>query len=538
MVTGYRDTGLHKFSCIADHDYISDASAYSTSSFVGVNGVEASGGPHVVGFGVTGSGGFSGGTTLQSAIDAIRTAGGVPMVAHVRWSHDYASYDMATLLANMTNCNLMSVYNWYCEDLWGYGNSESYWDTLLTSGKIIYGYAEDDTHGLGRMGYTFNRIGIAAADLTLANLKTALSNGTFYFGRSVTKWGNGITVASYSASDVSISITTNGADTIQFIGANGAVLQSTAGASATYTVLGTEPYVRVKATNAAGDITWLQPVIVGGAGGGLPGKASNPSPANGATGVSTTATLSWTAGVDANSHDVYFGTVNPPPFIQNQTATTYNPGTMASGTTYYWRIDEKNGKGTTTGTLWSFTTQSGGTTTFYSDDTKDGWIKESTETSGVGGTCSATATYIGDTTLKQQYLSVLHFDTSSLPDSATITAATLKIRRLGVYGTPTNLGAITVDIKNGYFGSTDTLKAEDFQAASSATNVATLTPYPAANGDYSSGSLNAAGRAQINKTGATQMKIRFTLDDDNDSTGDYLNIYDTGSLPSLAITWQ
>ena len=131
----------------------------------------------------------------------------------------------------------------------------------------------------------------------------------------------------------------------------------------------------------------------------------------------------------------------PPPFIRNQTATTYNPGTLASGTTYYWRIDEKDGTHTTTGVVWHFATQSGGTTTFYSDDTKDGWIKESTETSGVGGTCNSTATYLGDTTTKQQYLSVLHFDTSSLPDGATITAATLTIRRLGVYGTPTNLGS-------------------------------------------------------------------------------------------------
>ncbi len=542
MVTGYRDTGLHKFSCIADHDYISDASAYSNSTFVGVNGVEASGGPHVVGFGVSGSGSFSGGTTLQSAIDAINTAGGVPMVAHARWSQENMSYDMPTLLANMTNCNLMSVYNWYCQDLWGNGNSEAYWDTLLTDDKVIYGYAEDDTHGLGRQGYTFNRIGLAAADLSLANLKTVLSNGTFYFGYSATKWGNGITVSAYTVTGISdgdtISITTNGATNIQFIGDGGAVLQSTDAASATYTILGTEPYVRVKCTNTAGDITWMQPVFIGGGGGGRPGRASNPSPANGATGVSTTATLSWTAGVDANSHDVYFGTTNPPSFKQNQTATTYNPGTLASSTTYYWRIDEKNSFGTTTGVVWSFTTQSGGTTVFTSLDTKDGWIKESTETSGVGGTCSSTATYLGDTSTKQQYLSVLHFDTSSLPDGATITAATLTIRRLGVYGTPTNLGSITVDIKNGYYGSTDTLKIEDFQAASSATNVATLTPYPASNGAYSSGSLDSTGRAQINKTGVTQFKIRFTTDDDNDSTGDYLNIYDSTSNPSLSVTWQ
>jgi len=94
----------------------------------------------------------------------------------------------------------------------------------------------------------------------------------------------------------------------------------------------------------------------------LPGQATNPNPANGATGVSITADLSWTAGSGATSHDVYFGTAASPPFIQNQTATTYDTGTMANSTTYYWKIDEKNASGTTTGVVWSFTTAAAGPT--------------------------------------------------------------------------------------------------------------------------------------------------------------------------------
>ena len=87
-----------------------------------------------------------------------------------------------------------------------------------------------------------------------------------------------------------------------------------------------------------------------------PGQASNPNPADRATGVSPYADLSWTAGSDAVSHDVYFGATSPGTFRGNQTATTFDPGTMAEGTTYYWRIDEVNAGGTTTGTVWIFTT--------------------------------------------------------------------------------------------------------------------------------------------------------------------------------------
>jgi hypothetical protein len=85
-----------------------------------------------------------------------------------------------------------------------------------------------------------------------------------------------------------------------------------------------------------------------------PPPATNPSKNNGATDVGTNQGLSWTAGSTATSHDVYFGTVNPPPFIGNQAGTAYDTGTLTGGITYYWRIDEKNAGGTTTGTPWNF----------------------------------------------------------------------------------------------------------------------------------------------------------------------------------------
>ncbi len=86
-----------------------------------------------------------------------------------------------------------------------------------------------------------------------------------------------------------------------------------------------------------------------------PGLASNPSPAHLATGVSLAADLSWSAGSGATSHSVYFGTTSPGLFRVNQAGTTFDPGPLASFTTYFWRIDEVNSAGTTTGDVWRFT---------------------------------------------------------------------------------------------------------------------------------------------------------------------------------------
>jgi hypothetical protein len=86
------------------------------------------------------------------------------------------------------------------------------------------------------------------------------------------------------------------------------------------------------------------------------GKAFNPSPVSGVSNVAINATLSWSAGTGATSHNVYFGTTSPGTFRINQAGTTYSPGTLALNTTYYWRIDEVGGFGTIQGDVWSFTT--------------------------------------------------------------------------------------------------------------------------------------------------------------------------------------
>jgi len=91
--------------------------------------------------------------------------------------------------------------------------------------------------------------------------------------------------------------------------------------------------------------------------------ASYPNPPDGAVSVRIDPVLSWMAGANAESHNVYFGTANPPMFQVNQTATTFAPGPLSAYTTYYWRIDQVNSASTiTAGPVWTFTAgTSGGT---------------------------------------------------------------------------------------------------------------------------------------------------------------------------------
>ncbi|MHC4519986.1 MAG: LamG domain-containing protein, partial [Planctomycetota bacterium] len=103
-----------------------------------------------------------------------------------------------------------------------------------------------------------------------------------------------------------------------------------------------------------------------------PELAADPLPKDEATDVSRDGDLSWTPGVSAATHDVYFGASfddvndasrdNPLDtlLVQGQAASTYDPGRLEFGRTYYWRIDEVNAAPDNTifkGTVWSFTAE-------------------------------------------------------------------------------------------------------------------------------------------------------------------------------------
>ncbi|UCG59584.1 MAG: hypothetical protein JSU70_08715 [Phycisphaerales bacterium] len=94
-----------------------------------------------------------------------------------------------------------------------------------------------------------------------------------------------------------------------------------------------------------------------------PETAYNPTPCDGMKWVDTDTEIAWSAGLGADSHDVYFGTdetavanADPSVSLGNQVPTSYRPGPLAQNTSYYWRIDEQSPTGTHEGAVWSFTT--------------------------------------------------------------------------------------------------------------------------------------------------------------------------------------
>ena len=183
------------------------------------------------------------------------------------------------------------------------------------------------------------------------------------------------------------------------------------------------------------------------------------------------------------------------------------------------------------------------TLVFRSLGANDGWVLESSETSGLGGTLDASArTFnLGDDAANRQYRAILHFNTAGLPDTAVILKATLKIKRQGLVGTDPfgTHGGLRADMRSPFFGPGAGLQPGDFQAAAGASAVATfgLTPV---SGWYSAG-ITAAGKSLISRTGTTQFRLRFTLDDNNDHIADFMKFYSGDSAianqPELVIEY-
>ena len=94
----------------------------------------------------------------------------------------------------------------------------------------------------------------------------------------------------------------------------------------------------------------------------IPSKtAYNPIPADGAENIDLNVRLSWTAGIGAKFHYVYFGEdfdgVNNATTGTPAGTASHTPGPLKLAKTYYWRVDEFDGTEINKGDVWSLTTE-------------------------------------------------------------------------------------------------------------------------------------------------------------------------------------
>jgi hypothetical protein len=280
---------------------------------------------------------------------------------------------------------------------------------------------------------------------------------------------------------------------------------------------------------------------------GAPGALS-------ATPGSAQINLTWTAASGATFYRVHRGTASGGPYTtiqSNLTSLSFTDTGLTNGTPYYYVVTATNGVGEGPNSNEASATPVAAPTvvTFTSAAAQDGWVLESSETSNAGGSIDSTANTtsalrVGDDNKDKQYKTVVSFDTSSIPDGATILSVTLRLRRGTLSGTNpfTTHGTCWADVQTEGLSGSTTLQTGDFQAAATAVQATSLTN-ATTNGAWSEGSLNAAGLAAVSKTGTTQLRVYFNLDDNDDNGNDYIGYYSgdnttSANRPQLVVTYQ
>jgi len=162
----------------------------------------------------------------------------------------------------------------------------------------------------------------------------------------------------------------------------------------------------------------------------------------------------------------------------------------------------------------------------------DGYVKANADGSSPAvGTYSTLA--IGRGSDGKYNRAILSFDTSSLPDNATITRAYIVVTYSSRSGDPwANGNSLVIDVKTGYFGSASTTETSDWAASPTASAVASIASFTS--GTKQSTDFNSAGLSAINKTGKTQLKLRFV---NNQSSTAYIFIKE-GADAKLYVTYR
>ncbi len=143
--------------------------------------------------------------------------------------------------------------------LMGSGLATDFWDELLTAGKLVWGFGNDDFHWFWEMDRAWNWV--FADGRGVAEIKAAVKRGSTYVS-------TGLVLSRFSLEGgvLEVGATLPGGQPrrthYEFVGEDGTVLAECSGAAETarYRLGGNEAYVRVHAASEDGAALWTQPV--------------------------------------------------------------------------------------------------------------------------------------------------------------------------------------------------------------------------------------------------------------------------------------
>ncbi len=251
FIAQYQSLG-YDFLVFTDHGAWWNAAPLSTPQVTVINGSEAgiSGNGrwgHFTGLRMTSR--ISGaGLTHHALVTAIQNQNAVCFLNHPRWST--IPITARQVIDSMPTLTHVEVFNAVTTGQTGSYDNLSLWDSVLSTGRQLYGVAADDAHQPSHIGKAW--IMVYASSNHRDTITEAIRRGRLYAS-------NGIVVDTVGMSDSAIVIKSANGETTKFYGKYGVLLSTQNGPTASYLFTGNELYVRAVVTNAAGKSAWIQP---------------------------------------------------------------------------------------------------------------------------------------------------------------------------------------------------------------------------------------------------------------------------------------
>jgi hypothetical protein len=188
---------------------------------------------------------------MQQAIDWVRRDGGLPILTSP--PDRPVSAEAGRAFRGLFG---VEVYNARSAAL---GSAQSdltgLWDALLSKGERVFAFAGDDLRSLGDQAAGRAWIQVLAEHRDPDTIFDSLRQGAFFAS-------SGAQFKRIELSGHTIRVEAPGAGSLRFIGKGGELLSVMATDSGSYTVTGSEGYVRVEALADDGGRAWSQPFFI------------------------------------------------------------------------------------------------------------------------------------------------------------------------------------------------------------------------------------------------------------------------------------
>jgi len=251
VIDDYAGRG-HGFLMISDHDILTDADDYADLDPHGMilipgNEITAQG-PHMLHVGASGL--VETHADRQRVIDDVGTNGGFVIFNHPNWQARF-SHCPQDLMDQCQGYMGLEIYNGVISRLDGSPYATNRWDLLLSAGRRVWGFANDDSHAaVGDVGLGWNVVYVE--DETPQGVVDALARGRFYAS-------TGVEISRIEVNGRRIVLETENASRIVALRDTGRRLATVDGRCMEFEVPDGVRYVRFECWGDGEAFAWTQP---------------------------------------------------------------------------------------------------------------------------------------------------------------------------------------------------------------------------------------------------------------------------------------